>query len=135
MTKAQKIAAAWAGLPAADLSDEVKHLVQTRDAGARAIWAAVREDAVLAARVRGSLAGLKAEYRGHRDEAMWLLWVNQVQQQLAVPATAPAPAAVPSRDEARDDDEPTAGISLPAPAAPRQAVAAPALLFQEPLSS
>ena len=131
MTKAQKIAAAWAGLPAADLSDEVKHLVQTRDAGARAIWAAVREDAVLAARVRGSLAGLKAEYRGHRDEAMWLLWVNQVQQQLAVPATAP----VPSRDEARDDDEPTAEISLPAPAAPRQAVAAPALLFHEPLSS
>ncbi|MDQ2586434.1 hypothetical protein [Saccharothrix yanglingensis] len=134
MTKAQKIAAAWSVLPAADLSDEVKHLVQTRDAGARAIWAAVREDAVLAARVRGSLAGLKAEYRGHRDEAMWLLWVNQVQQQLAVPATEPAPAAVPPRDEARDD-EPTAEISLPAPAAPRRAVAAPALLFQEPLSS
>ncbi|MGM1058499.1 hypothetical protein [Saccharothrix sp. Mg75] len=134
MTKAQKIAAAWSGLSAADLTDEVRHLVQTRDAGARAIWVAVRENAVLAARVRGSLAGLKAEYRGHRDEAMWLLWVNQVQQQLAVPAAAPAPAPAPVQDEVADDDA-VVEISLPAPAAPRRAGAAPALLFQEPLSS
>ncbi|MEU4745498.1 hypothetical protein AB0G02_34240, partial [Actinosynnema sp. NPDC023658] len=88
MTKAQRIAAAWAGLPASELIDQVRLLVKARDAAARTVWSAVRENPVIAARVRGALAGLKAEYRGHRDEAMWLMWIGQVQQQLAVQPTA-----------------------------------------------
>lgn len=93
MTKAQRIAAAWATLPAAELIEQVRGMVKAGDAVARAVWAVVREDPVVAARVRGAMAGLKAEYRGHRDEAMWLLWINRAQRQLAADAQPVAPAA------------------------------------------
>lgn len=66
-------------------------MVKAGDAGARAVWAVVREDPVVAARVRGAMAGLKAEYRGHRDEAMWLLWINRAQRQLTAEAAPAAP--------------------------------------------
>ncbi|WP_158845985.1 hypothetical protein [Saccharothrix deserti] len=135
MTKAQRIAAAWANLPAPELADQVRLLVKARDAASRGVWSAVREDPVIAARVRGALAGLKAEYRGHRDEAMWLVWIAHVQQQLAVPAAAPAPVV-----EAPVEDvtpEPVAEQWAPRqePAAPRPPSDAPPVLFQEPLSS
>ncbi|MFC5056219.1 hypothetical protein [Saccharothrix xinjiangensis] len=94
MTKAQRIAAAWAHLPAAELLEQVRGMVKAGDAGARAVWAVVREDPVVAARVRGAMAGLKAEYRGHRDESMWLLWINRAQRQLAADAAPVAPVAV-----------------------------------------
>lgn len=68
-------------------------MVKAGDAGARAVWAVVREDPVVAARVRGAMAGLKAEYRGHRDEAMWLLWINRAQRQLTAEAAPAAPVA------------------------------------------
>ncbi|MFJ6673826.1 hypothetical protein ACIQMJ_22185 [Actinosynnema sp. NPDC091369] len=137
MTKAQRIAAAWASLPAPELTDQVRLLVKARDAAARAVWSAVREDPVIAARVRGALAGLKAEYRGHRDEAMWLMWIGQVQQQLAVQQTAapvleakvedvPVPVLEPVVQEWAPRQEPTS---------PRPAGDAPPVLFQEPASS
>ena len=143
MTKAQRIAAAWADLPAPELTDQVRLLVKARDAGARAVWSAVRENNVIAARVRGALAGLKAEYRGHRDEAMWLMWIGQVQQQLAVPVAAPVvetevedvvpelePAVVPEPAPAVEE-----WVPQPAPTAPRPVSDAPPVLFQEPASS
>ncbi|MFE9749850.1 hypothetical protein ACFYOT_33475 [Saccharothrix saharensis] len=135
MTKAQRIAAAWASLPAPELTDQVRLLVKARDAAARAVWSAVREDTVIAARVRGALAGLKAEYRGHRDEAMWLMWIGQVQQQLAVQQTAApvlqskiedVPALEPVVEEWTPRQEPTP---------PRPASDAPPVLFQEPAST
>lgn len=136
MTKAQRIAAAWAGLPASELTDQVRLLVKARDAAARAVWSAVREDPVIAARVRGALAGLKAEYRGHRDEAMWLMWIGQVQQQLAVQAVA-APVAEPVVEEVVPEQEPVVEqwVPQPAPTSPRPVSDAPPVLFQEPASS
>jgi hypothetical protein len=136
VTRAQKIAAAWAALPVSELTDQVRLLVKARDAASRAVWTAVREDRVLAARVRGSLAGLKAEFRGHRDEAMWLVWINQVQQQLSV--VADAPAATPVEPVApvvvEQVTEPVLELTVerrdePAPQ-PRAQV--PTMLFQEP---
>jgi hypothetical protein len=139
VTKAQRIAAAWANLPAPELADQVRLLVKARDAAARGVWSAVRENPVIAARVRGALAGLKAEYRGHRDEAMWLVWITQVQQQLAVTATTPAPvAATPaSEDDVVVAPEPTVEewTTHPEPTTPRPPSDAPQVLFQEPLSS
>ncbi|PSL57779.1 hypothetical protein B0I31_102758 [Saccharothrix carnea] len=135
MTKAQRIAAAWANLPAPELTDQVRLLVKARDAAARAVWSAVRENNVIAARVRGALAGLKAEYRGHRDEAMWLMWIGQVQQQLAAPAATPiVETAV---EDVTPDLEPviTEWAPIQPPTPPRPAVDAPAVLFQEPASS
>ncbi|MFD1152655.1 hypothetical protein [Saccharothrix hoggarensis] len=135
MTKAQRIAAAWANLPAPELTDQVRLLVKARDAASRGVWSAVRENPVVVARVRGALAGLKAEYRGHRDEAMWLVWITQVQQQLAVPVEAPVPVVV----EAPVEDvavEPAAEqwADQPARTAPRPPSDAPPVLFQEPAS-
>ncbi|WP_033440476.1 hypothetical protein [Saccharothrix sp. NRRL B-16314] len=136
MTKAQRIAAAWANLPAPELTDQVRLLVKARDASSRGVWSAVRENPVIAARVRGALAGLKAEYRGHRDEAMWLVWIAQVQQQLAVQAAAPAPVADASADEVTPDDGPTAEEwAAQHETAPRPPSDAPPVLFQEPLPS
>ncbi|MFI9007518.1 hypothetical protein ACIGNX_09845 [Actinosynnema sp. NPDC053489] len=134
MTKAQKIAAAWASLPVSELTDQVRLLVKARDAAARAVWSAVREDPVVAARVRGALAGLKAEYRGHRDEAMWLMWIGQVQQQLAVQPVAAVVVedVVPELEPVVESWEPQAWEPRPQPAAPRPVHDAPAVLFQEP---
>jgi hypothetical protein len=136
VTKAQRIAAAWANLPAPELTDQVRLLVKARDAAARAVWSAVREDNVIAARVRGALAGLKAEYRGHRDEAMWLMWIGQVQQQLAVQATA-APVVEPEAEYVAPELEPVVEEWTPRqdPTPPRPASDAPPVLFQEPASS
>jgi hypothetical protein len=137
VTKAQRIAAAWADLPAPELADQVRLLVKSRDAGARAVWSAVREDNVIAARVRGALAGLKAEYRGHRDEAMWLMWIGQVQQQLAVQAAA-APVVETEVENVAPEQEPVVleeWAPRPESTAPRPANDAPPVLFQEPASS
>ncbi|MCE7000263.1 hypothetical protein LZG04_36425 [Saccharothrix sp. S26] len=135
MTKAQRIAAAWANLPAPELTDQVRLLVKARDAAARAVWSAVRENPVIAARVRGALAGLKAEYRGHRDEAMWLMWIGQVQQQLAVQAAAPV--LEPVVEDVVPELEPVVEQWTPVqePTPPRPVSDAPPVLFQEPAPS
>ncbi|MEV0678918.1 hypothetical protein AB0I60_20610 [Actinosynnema sp. NPDC050436] len=91
MTSGRRIVTAWSALSADELGEQVRAHVRVTDGTTRAVWAAVRDDQVLRARVRGALSGLKAEFRGHRDEAMWLLWITRVQQQLTVeppPATA-----------------------------------------------
>lgn len=118
-------------------------MVKAGDAVARAVWAVVREDPVVAARVRGALAGLKAEYRGHRDEAMWLLWINRAQRQLtAEPAVtaepaAPAVTAEPAApvDEIVLDAPAEAAFTAPEVVVPRPQSSAPVLLFQEPTTS
>lgn len=98
----------------------------------REAWEVVRADQVLAARVRGALAGLRAEFRGHRDEAMWLLWISQAQQRLNRPVEPAAPEPEPEVAdvveevvEVRPPDRPE-----PAPRADRPSV--PTMVFQEP---
>jgi hypothetical protein len=135
VTKAQRIVAAWANLPAPELADQVRLLVKARDAASRGVWSAVSENPVIAARVRGALAGLKAEYRGHRDEAMWLVWIAQVQQQLAAqpPAPASAPVKAARAVDVTPDDGPTPEEwAAQHETAPRPPSDAPQVLFQEP---
>ncbi|WP_309116998.1 hypothetical protein [Saccharothrix sp.] len=134
MNRASKIAAAWSELAADQLAEQVRLMVKARDAGARAVWGAVAADQVLVARVRGALSALKAEFRGHRDEVMWLLWINQAQQHL-VADTAPAPA--PAEDVVEDAVEVVEVVDVPAqePVAAARAVRdVPVMVFQEPLS-
>ncbi|MEU5695916.1 hypothetical protein [Actinosynnema sp. NPDC020468] len=155
MTKGQRIAAAWAGLDARGLTEQVRLLVKAGDGDSRAVWAAVCVDPVLAARVRGALSGLKAEFRGHRDEAMWLLWITRAQQHLTAPPkpvvreepAEPEPAEqtlvierVVEQHSERAFDQPfTHRVEQPAEQTaviervdrPRPAI--PGVLFQEPL--
>ncbi|MEJ2857787.1 MULTISPECIES: hypothetical protein [unclassified Saccharothrix] len=143
MNRARKIAAAWSELATDQLAEQVRLMVKARDAGARAVWGAVAEDQVLVARVRGALSALKAEFRGHRDEVMWLLWINQAQQHLVV---APVSAAVeepveedvldafdvPVQEHAVETVE-TVGNADDAGAV-RVVRDVPVMVFQEPLS-
>ncbi|MEU6148762.1 hypothetical protein ABZ816_02055 [Actinosynnema sp. NPDC047251] len=87
--------------------------MRVTDGTTRAVWAAVRDDQVLRARVRGALSGLKAEFRGHRDEAMWLLWITRVQQQLVV---EPPPATAAEVVSDRADDAWATALDAPAAA-------------------
>ncbi|WP_433272147.1 hypothetical protein ACQPZF_15585 [Actinosynnema sp. CS-041913] len=138
MNQARKTAALWSSLSTRELAEQVQLTVKAHDARARALWAAVAEDQVLAARVRGALAGLKAEFRGHRDEVMWLLWVNQAQQHLTPAAATPArpEVEVPSVEEAPEE---IALTTVPvdrgdsAPNRPTRDI--PAMMFQEPPSA
>ncbi|WP_121005969.1 hypothetical protein [Saccharothrix australiensis] len=127
--------------------------VKAHDARARALWAVVAEDPVLVARVRGALAGLKAEFRGHRDEVMWLLWINQAQQQLtpshpepveaaaAAPRTAEPEALPPAAEHAEPGPDRSAHDLTPSAVAveehrpERAARDIPVMLFQEPPSA
>ncbi|MBB4965269.1 hypothetical protein [Saccharothrix violaceirubra] len=132
MSRGRRIAAAWSSLSARELTDQIRQAVKSRDADVREAWEVVRADQVLAARVRGALAGLRAEFRGHRDEAMWLLWISQAQQRLNRPVEPAAPEPEPEVAdvveevvEVRPPDRPE-----PAPRADRPSV--PTMVFQEP---
>jgi hypothetical protein len=129
---AKDIVAVWSALSQADLADEVSRLVKDRDARAREVWAAVRGDQVLAAKVRGVLSGLRLQVKGTRDEAMRLVWIGQAQQALARVEQAPpsAPVAVPEPEA--PEAEPDVVLHLPSPAAPRAPRAVPAVVFQPP---
>jgi hypothetical protein len=140
VNRARKIAAAWSELEADQLAEQVRLMVKARDASARAVWGAVAEDQVLVARVRGALSALKAEFRGHRDEVMWLLWINQAQQHLVV---APVSAAVeaPVEEDVLDEfevpaQEPVADIAVVVDNAGAARVVRDVhvMVFQEPLS-
>ncbi|CAL9453501.1 hypothetical protein SUDANB95_02475 [Actinosynnema sp. ALI-1.44] len=141
VNRARKVAAAWSELAADQLAEQVRLMVKARDAGARAVWGAVAEDQVLVARVRGALSALKAEFRGHRDEVMWLLWINQAQQHLVVET---APAALGAEHDVVSDLDPVLGldedvaedvVALPVQepvAAARVVRDVPVMVFQEP---
>ncbi|GAA0245773.1 hypothetical protein GCM10010492_51530 [Saccharothrix mutabilis subsp. mutabilis] len=139
MNRARKVAAAWSELAADQLAEQVRLMVKARDAGARAVWGAVAEDQVLVARVRGALSALKAEFRGHRDEVMWLLWINQAQQHLVAETAPAAPVAehdvVADLDLDLDEDVAEDVVALPVQepvAAARVVRDVPVMVFQEP---
>ncbi|WP_306746156.1 hypothetical protein [Saccharothrix yanglingensis] len=130
MTKAQKTASAWAASSPGQLLDHVRGAVEADDAAVRAVWAAVAADQVLAARVRGAFARLKAEHRGDRDEAVWLLRITRAGRQLAAAPAATAPG--PRRERPATPVEPEVVLSVaPATTRPHRPVV-PALLFREP---
>ncbi|MBB5960670.1 hypothetical protein FHS29_007298 [Saccharothrix tamanrassetensis] len=143
MNQARKTAALWSTLSTGELAEQVQLTVKAHDARAKALWVAVAEDLVLAARVRGALAGLKAEFRGHRDEVMWLLWINQAQQQLAPVAQAqtravaesPQPVAVAEAPEVPEVALTSASFERPDNGVVREARDIPVMLFQEPPSA
>ncbi len=123
----------WGALTREELADEVDHLVKNRDARSREVWALVRRDQVLAARVRGVLAGLRSEARGTRDEAMRLVWINQASQALNAPEPVEVrPVAAARASVATPEAEPEIVLSPPPQAVPRQASAVPAVFFQAP---
>lgn len=131
VNRARKVAAAWSELAADQLAEQVRLMVKARDAGARAVWGAVAEDQVLVARVRGALSALKAEFRGHRDEVMWLLWINQAQQHLVV-ETAPV-APVVEHDVVEDVTDDVVELPVQEPVAAARVVRdVPVMVFQEP---
>ncbi|MGM1060409.1 hypothetical protein [Saccharothrix sp. Mg75] len=126
MTKAQRTATTWSASSSDELLEHVRGALEADGPAVRATWAAVAEDAVLAGRVRGALSRLKAEHRGHRDEAVWLLRITRAARQLATPAPSPAPAPRPA------EPEPEVRLTVvPEIAQPRRP-AVPALLFREP---
>ncbi|WP_189058856.1 hypothetical protein [Longimycelium tulufanense] len=118
----------WSTLPREELVDAVRHLVKQHDTEARRTWAEVREDAVLAARVRSALSTLRAEVNGSRDEAMWLMWIKQARRALepteasdgqAAESTAPAATAESGEPEETPEHRVTnrrADEAEPAPA-------------------
>ncbi|MBW4718456.1 hypothetical protein [Saccharothrix obliqua] len=136
MTSGRKIVATWSALSADELAEQVRAHVRVSDGTTRAVWAAVRDDQVLRARVRGALSGLKAEFRGHRDEAMWLLWITRVQQQLAAEPKPAAPAPEPERDwgvePVAEQGEAPAVTPVAAPAATKPRPQVPMVVFQTP---
>jgi hypothetical protein len=129
---AKDVVGSWGALSREELADEVDHLVKNRDARAREVWALVRRDQVLAARVRGVLAGLRSEARGTRDEAMRLVWINQASQALNAPEPVEARPAAAAKPVAKPEVEPEIVLSPPPQTAPRQASAVPAVFFQAP---
>ncbi len=134
MTSGRRIVANWTALSADQLGDQVRAHVRVTDGTTRAVWAAVRDDQVLRARVRGALSALKAEFRGHRDEAMWLLWITRVQQQLNAEPQPVAPKPVrPEPEQPLEFAPPVEPAEQPAdavPARPRPEV--PMVVFQTP---
>lgn len=128
---AKDVVVAWSGLSREELTGQVDRLVKDRGARAREVWAAVRDDTVLAAQVRGVLAGLRSEAKGTRDEAMRLVWINQAQQALAKPEPVAAPV-VPVAEDPQPEPDDDIVLTLPTPAPPRTAAPIPAVVFQPP---
>jgi len=140
VNQARKTAAVWSTLSTGELAEQVRLTVKAHDARARAVWEVVGEDQVLAARVRGALAGLKAEFRGHRDEVMWLLWVNQAQQHLTPTAPAKATLEAPEPQPVEVPEAPEIALTAASfdradGGARREARDIPVMLFQEPPSA
>src|SRR5436309_1169428 len=114
-----------------ELVEAVRLVVKQHDGQAKRIWATVRDNPLLAAKVRGALSALRADVRDSRDEVMWLMWISEARQVLDAPATDAAPVAPTEPVESEPDD---AEIALELPVAHRnnQASTAPSVLFQQP---
>ncbi|SHF01086.1 hypothetical protein [Streptoalloteichus hindustanus] len=90
----------WLALPREALVDQVRQIVKRNDAHSLRIFAAVRRDAVLSARVRGALSVVLAEARGTRDEVMWAMWVGKARRALDATDAHRDEAAAPSASSA-----------------------------------
>lgn len=90
--------ARWLELPAEELRLRVNQLVQARLPADHAVWAAVRRDPALTARVRGVLSGLLTSVRGAKDEHMQRFWIAAAKAALDR-VDQPAPASAPAAED------------------------------------
>jgi hypothetical protein len=75
----------WLGLPHDDLTREVRRAVRGGYTHS-SLWTVLGAHPVLAARVSGMLSALQAEMTGHRNQAMWTMWINQARHSLTSPS-------------------------------------------------
>jgi hypothetical protein len=112
----------WATLPRTLLATKVAAVVRQPPENPSRFWHAVSEDVVLAATVRGILAGLSREKQGTRDETFWAYRITATRALLDAPEPAPAQRTQPSVSPA------TVSLAVPTdtPFQPSTATAAPA---------
>jgi hypothetical protein len=121
----------WMSLSRDELVETVRMSVKQHDSYAKRTWAIVRDNPLLAAKVRGALSALRAEVRGTRDEVMWLMWINEARGSLDSAEEPKAQRA--SVQVAPEPSEPdTSELHFDAPIVPHAASTAPSVLFQQP---
>ena len=122
----------WMSLAREELVEAVRITVKQHDSQAKRIWATVRENPLLAAKVRGALSALRADVRDSRDEVMWLMWISEARQVLDAPATETTPVATPAAIAESEPDGPEISLEVPVVQRAAQASNAPSVLFQQP---
>ena len=124
MDSADRTVRQWAGLPRATLVVKVAAMVRQPPQDPSRFWRLVGGDVVLAAAVRGILAGLLRDKQGNRDESFWAYRITAVRAMLDSPEQAPA-----STDEVAPSPVPAAVIPLrdlpSGPAVPAEVAAPP----------
>jgi hypothetical protein len=142
MDSADRTVRQWAGLPRATLAVKVAAMVRQPPQDPSQFWRRVGDDVVLAAAVRGILAGLLRDKQGNRDESFWAYRIATVRAVLDSPEQAPAitnkvaaspvPAAViPSRDFPSGPGIPAEVVAPPVPTR-RAGHAVPGIEFRAP---
>jgi hypothetical protein len=129
----------WITLPRDELVETVRLVVKQHDPAAKRTWAAVRENPLLAAKVRGALSALRADLLGSRDEVMWLMWINEARQALdqevAANVVQHTQQSVPATASTERDNGEEMNSEMPAAQQNHRVSAAPAVpsvLFQQP---
>jgi hypothetical protein len=90
MDSADRTVRQWAGLPRTTLVVKVAAMVRQPPQDPSQFWRLVGGDVVLAAAVRGILAGLLRDKQGNRDESFWAYRIAAVRAMLDSPEQAPA---------------------------------------------
>jgi hypothetical protein len=124
----------WSGLDRESLSAKVAGVVHQPPADPAAFWSAVRENVVLAAAVRGVLAGLLRDKQGSRDEAFWAYRIASARAALDKAAEAPtrARATKTATRVAERVAEPEPVLTVPDRPTARPRPAIPAVEFLAP---
>ena len=121
----------WMSLSREELVEAVRLAVKQHDNQAKRIWATVKENPLLAAKVRGALSALRADVRDSRDEVMWLMWISEARQVLDAPADA-TPVTTPVAAVESEPDGPEISLEIPVAQRTSQVSTAPSVLFQQP---
>ena len=115
-----------------ELVEAVRLVVKQHDSQAKRIWATVKDNPLLAAKVRGALSALRADVRDSRDEVMWLMWISEARQVLDSPAADAAPVTTPAAVAESEPDGADIALEIPVVHRHNQASTAPSVLFQQP---
>jgi hypothetical protein len=112
----------WARLPRTLLATKVAAVVRQPPEDPARFWRAVSEDVVLAATVRGILAGLSREKQGTRDESFWTYRITATRTLLDTPEPAAEQHTKPSISSIAT----STAATIDTPSQPSTATAAPA---------